>query len=364
MTRLPKVPKRGEAVNDRPKTALSRSQGEACDMMNTWTLPMQRNIAPSLVFAPQVPGHDMEGCPACAARRLPEGTFVQGDSNMRCALLFVVALFCAGNAASAQTVEGRLKQIGETRVVKLAYRSDANPFSFVDPQGQPDGYSIDLCKSIVHSLELQLNAKLAIAWVAVDTRTRFDAIANGLADMECGSSTVSFARMAKVDFSSFIFMENTGLVVRTSSGIFSIGDMGGKKIAVIVGTTNETALVKELQRRQLQTELVRVKDREEGMAALQSAAVDGFASDKLLLIGAQNADAATLKMLPENLSYEPYAIALPRGDWAFRIAVNRGLSQLYGSPQILDIYLKWFAAIGQRPDLLRAAVYIFGTFPE
>ena len=69
-------------------------------------------------------------------------------------------------------------------------------------------------------------------------------------------------------------------------------------------------------------------------------------------------------MLPENLSYEPYAIALPRGDSAFRIAVNRGLSQLYGSPQILDIYLKWFSVLGESHDLFRSAVYIFGTFPE
>ena len=193
---------------------------------------------------------------------------------------------------------------------------------------------------------------------------RFDAVATGLADMECGSSTVSFERMAMVDFSSFIFMENTGLMVRANSGILSVGDMGGKKIAVIAATTNEIALIKELQRRQLQASLIRVKDRREGMAALESGAVDSFASDKLLLIGAQNADASAYKMLPENLSYEPYAIALPRGDWAFRVAVNKGLSQLYSSPQILDIYLKWFAAIGPRPDLLRAAVYIFGTFPE
>jgi ABC-type amino acid transport substrate-binding protein len=69
-------------------------------------------------------------------------------------------------------------------------------------------------------------------------------------------------------------------------------------------------------------------------------------------------------MLPENLSYEPYAIALPRGDSAFRLAVNKGLSQLYSSPEILHIYLKWFAAIGPSPDLMRGAVYIFGTFPE
>jgi glutamate/aspartate transport system substrate-binding protein len=296
--------------------------------------------------------------------RATDSAFVLGESNMRYALLFIVALACANDFASAQTFEGRLKQIGETKVVRLAYRSDAKPFSFVNPQGQPDGYTVDLCKFVVHSLELQLNAKLTIAWVPVDTQNRFDAVATGVADMECGSSTVSFERMAKVDFSSFIFMENTGLLVRTNSGIFSVGDIGGKKIAVIAGTTNENALIKELQRRQLQTSLVRVKDRGEGMAGLESGAVDGFASDKLLLIGAQNADGSTYKMLPENLSYEPYAIALPLGDWAFRIAVNKGLSQLYSSPQILDIYLKWFAAIGQRPDLLRAAVYIFGTFPE
>jgi len=283
---------------------------------------------------------------------------------MRRLVLFLVMVVFAGEAASAQNAEGRLKQIGDTKVVRLAYRSDANPFSFVNATGEPDGYTVDLCKSIVQSLEQQLNAKLAIKWVPVDTQNRFDTVANGAADMECGSTTISFKRMAIVDFSSFIFMENTGLIVRANSGIFSVGDLGGKKIAVIAGTTNETALVKEMQRRQIQASLVRVKDRREGMAGLESGAVDGFASDKLLLIGAQSADASAYKMLPENLSYEPYAIVLPRGDWAFRIAVNKGLSQLYASPQILEIYLKWFAAIGPRPDLLRAAVYIFGTFPD
>ena len=283
---------------------------------------------------------------------------------MRRVLLLIVAFVSASTATSAQVFEGRLKQIHESKVVKLAYRSDASPFSFASTPGQPDGYTIDLCKFIVHSIELQLNAKLTIEWVPVDTQSRFDAVATGLADMECGSSTVSFGRMLKVDFSSFIFMENTGLMVRANSGISSIADVGGKKIAVIAGTTNETALTKEIQRRQLQTSLVRVNDRREGMAALKSGDVDGFASDKLLLIGAQNSGASAYRLLSENLSYEPYAIALPRGDWAFRIAVNRGLSQLYSSPEILEIYLKWFPAMGESHGLFRAAVYIFGTFPE
>ena len=123
-------------------------------------------------------------------------------------------------------------------------------------------------------------------------------------------------------------------------------------------------MTKEVQRRQLQSAVIRVKDRREGITALRTGAVDGFASDKLLLIGDPAAGGADYKMLPENLSTEPYALALPRGDWRFRAAVNKALSELYSSPQILEIYRKWFAALGERPDLLRAAVYIFGTMPE
>jgi glutamate/aspartate transport system substrate-binding protein len=276
--------------------------------------------------------------------------------------LFLAAITCAADAVSAQELDGRLKKVRDTGIIRLAYRLDANPFSFVSAQGDPDGYTIDLCKFVTGSLERQLSSKLRIEWVPVDSQNRFDSIAAGVADIECGSSSVSFARMIKVDFSSFIFMENTGLIVRVNSGISSVGDLNRKKIAVIAGTTNEAALIKEIQRRQFQTDVVRVKDRGEGIAALRNGAVDSFVSDKLLLIGA--ADGATFKMLPENLSSEPYALALPRGDWRFRAAVNQSLSQLYSSPQILDIYRKWFAAIGERPDLLRAAVYLFGTIPD
>jgi glutamate/aspartate transport system substrate-binding protein len=283
---------------------------------------------------------------------------------MRRALLLLIAILGTAEGTSAQELEGRLKRIHDSGVVRLAYRSDANPFSFLSQNGKPEGYSIDLCKFIAGALGRELNKSLSTEWVPVDSQNRFDSIAAGVADIECGSSSVSFARMTKVDFSSFIFMENTGLMVRVSSGVSSLADLNGKKVAVIIGTTNEAALVKEIQRRQFKTEVVRVRDRSDGIVALQSGAVDSFASDKLLLIGARNVDGSMYKMLPENLSSEPYALALPRGDWRLRVAVNKALSQLYSSPQILEIYRKWFAALGERPDLLRAAVYIFGTIPD
>jgi glutamate/aspartate transport system substrate-binding protein len=312
--------------------------------------PGCRRLLPAIV---------LRGCLADTFCRIKSGYL-----QMIRVFLFLVAIACAAGGASAQEMDGRLKQINETGIIRLAHRTDANPFSFLSAQGQPDGYTIDLCKFIAASLERQLSRKLNIEWVSVDSQNRFDSIAAGVADIECGASSVSFARMAKVDFSSFIFMENTGLMVGINSGISGVGDLNGRKIAVIAGTTNEAALTKEIQRRQLQATVIRVKDRSEGIAALRSGAVDSFASDKMLLIGAPNADGSAYKMLPENLSTEPYALALPRGDWRFRVAVNKALSQLYSTPQILDVYRKWFAALGERPDLLRAAVYIFGTVPE
>src|SRR4029077_5653282 len=111
------------------------------------------------------------------------------------AFLFLAAIIAATGGASGQELEGRLKQIYESKIIRLAYRLDANPFSFVSPQGQPDGYTIDLCKHIAASLERQISTKLAIEWVPVDSQNRFDSIAAGVADIECGSSSVSFARI-------------------------------------------------------------------------------------------------------------------------------------------------------------------------
>jgi glutamate/aspartate transport system substrate-binding protein len=97
---------------------------------------------------------------------------------------------------------------------------------------------------------------------------------------------------------------------------------------------------------------------------LSDGTADAFASDKLLLAGAQFSDANGLTLLPDDLSFEPYGIALPRGDWALRLAVNTGLAQAYRSGQALEIFKKWFEQIGLRPGDVMRAVYVFGAFPE
>jgi glutamate/aspartate transport system substrate-binding protein len=282
---------------------------------------------------------------------------------LRTAFAFVALVLTAG-AASAQVPDGRLGTISKTNTVKIAHRTDAVPFSFLNDKKEPAGYTVDLCKLVVRALEKQLGKALEVKWVPVTTETRFEAVANGTADMECGASTATLSRMKQVDFSSFVFIESTGLVARKEAGIASFKDLTGKKIAVIAGTSNERAVTARSKQLQLNATIIAAKDRNDAVAAMEDGRADAFASDKLLLIGAQFKNPQAFFMLPDDLSMEPYAIALPRGDWALRLAVNTGLAQIYGSGEVITVFNKWFAPIGLQPGLLLGAAIALGTLPE
>ena len=287
---------------------------------------------------------------------------------LRSVALSVAALSALSftGAARAQSLDGRLKRIVETRTIAIAYRGDATPFSFTDDKNQITGFTIDLCKRVASSIAIQFNIQgLSIKWVPVTAQTRFDAVVKGQADMECGSSTVSLSRLKEVDFSSYIFVESTGLLVKEASGLRKLADMVGKKIAVIAGTTNDRAINNQLLRRQINASVVAYPSRDEALAALETGKADAFAWDKLLLVGAAAArkGSGQLLLLPEDYSFEPYGIVLPRGDSAFRLAVNTGLSQIYRSSDISEIFNLWFAPLGPPTPLLET-VYTFGAIPD
>jgi glutamate/aspartate transport system substrate-binding protein len=278
----------------------------------------------------------------------------------------LVALLAAAFAVNAQKLDGRLKKIADSGTISIAHRTDAIPFSYVDENKQPVGYTIDLCKRVASLVADRVHVKdIKIRWVPVTSQNRFDAVASGKADLECGSSTVTLSRMQQVDFSSFTFIEGTGLLATKASGMRSLADAAGKRIGVVSGTTNERAVADLDRRLKLGLKVTAMKSRDEAMAALEGGTIDAFASDKLLLVGAgmKSKDPKSLFLLPEDLSFEPYAIALPRGDSGLRLAVNAALSRIYGEGEIVAIFRKWFAPLGDPTPLMRA-MFIFGTLPE
>jgi glutamate/aspartate transport system substrate-binding protein len=277
--------------------------------------------------------------------------------------LFASGLGLAMAADTPVPGDSRLKTIVAKKVIRIAYRADDRPFAFLNEAKEPLGYSIDLCTQVTKSIGQQFGVPdLKIEWVPVTVETRFSAVASGKADMECGSSTVTLGRMKEVDFSNLIFVESTGVLVAAASNIHSFAELAGKKIAVVAGTTNERVVNEQVKARNLNVTVVAVKDRDEAVAALEAGKVDGFASDKLLLAGAQIKHPEALAMLPDDLSIEQYAIVLPRGDWALRLAVNTGLAQIFRSGKTVDLFERWF--FGSRPGILLEALYALGRISD
>ena len=279
------------------------------------------------------------------------------------ALLVLPAAVLAQGATAP--LEGRLKKIKEAQSIGIAYRTDAAPFSFEENK-QAAGYTVDLCRRVVGALEQQLGVKeLKVRWVPVTLQNRFDAVAKGQADLECGASTVTLGRMKEVDFSSFTFVDGTGLLVKSSLAAKGLGDLGSKKIGVIGGSSNERALAEALKARVVNATVVTVQTRDDGLAQLEAGTIDAFASDRVLLIGlaGKAKDPKALALLTDALSFEPYAIALPRGDWQMRLAVNTALAHIYRSGAVGEIFGRWFGAFG-RPGPLVEMTFLFGALPE
>jgi glutamate/aspartate transport system substrate-binding protein len=279
-------------------------------------------------------------------------------------VVFVVSLLASG--AWAQRVPDTLAKIKAAKSITVAFSADSLPFSYVESNNLPAGYSIDLCKRVIAGIGRAVGVPdLAINWVVDTVPSRVAMVANGKADLECANTTQSQFRMKDVDFSSLIFVDGGGFMVRADSTVNGFGDLAGKSIAVTTGTTTEKRVAAMLKDRLVNAKVVQVKDGVEGVALLESGAVAAFASDKIKLVGlaARAKDPKIFVLLAEDLSFEPYAFMLPRNDSAFRFEVNRALTQVYLSGEIDQIFAKWLGPLG-RPSGLLAAMYLLNAIPE
>jgi glutamate/aspartate transport system substrate-binding protein len=281
------------------------------------------------------------------------------------ALLIVLPLLSV-QEVDAQALDGTLKKIKDSGTMNLGYLADAPPFSFLGPDKKPAGYSVELCTRIAGSIQKQLNMNLKLNWVAVTAENRISMVEQGKIDIECGTTTTSLSRYEKVDFSLMTYVDGGTLLTLANSPLRSLTDLSGKKIAVITGTTTESALAKFLKEQFVTgVQLMPVKDHVEGRTALESGTVEAFASDQAILIAAALTakDPKRFALADGLFSYEPYAFMLRRNDPSFRLAVNRALATLYRSGEILPIYDSWFGALGKVGDAIEA-MYMINGLPD
>ncbi len=282
------------------------------------------------------------------------------------ALMAIIVIFSATDLV-AQGSEGTLEKIARTGVFVIGYRTDASPLSYENSDGDPSGYSVDLCRRIAAAIKSHLSDDdIETKFVSVSSDERISAVISGEIDIECGSTTITLSRQEQVDFTIPTFVTGASVLSLAGTGIQGMSDLSGKKVGAVKGTTTVELLRENLQQNLIDANVIIVASREEAMNRLNRGDIDAFASDQIVLIG-QIIEATNPKkysLLDETFSYEPYGLVVRRNDADFRLVANRAISQIYRSGQHIQIFNKWIGRIGIRPPPILLAMYQLNTIPE
>ena len=281
-------------------------------------------------------------------------------ASVACALAVTLA---ALSPVRADTME----KIKTTGAITIGYREASPPFSFNGEAGRPAGYSVDLCNRIAAAAKAELGlSELAVHYVPVTPETRIDRLVSGEIDIECGSTTRTLARQARVDFTLLTYVTGTELLVRVGSGIDGLDGLEGKTVALLPGTTTETLIRSALAKRTVSAVIKPVRDHDEGVAAVEAGTADAYASDEAILIGlARKArDPGQLRLTGALYSLELYALMIRQNDAAFRQLADGTLARIYRSGDINDVYQRWFADWTAPPSRLLVALFLLQSIPE
>lgn len=272
----------------------------------------------------------------------------------------MVATTFTGSALAAEFT-GTLKKIHESGKIVIGHRESSVPFSYLDKNQNPTGYSIELCMKIVDSVEKAVGKSLEVKYVPVNPKTRIALMANGTIDLECGATTNNLTRQKQVEYMPTTFITGTKLLVKKGTGIASVADLDGKAIGLAQGTTNERAIKAIVEKEKMNVKILPVKDHSEGFLALETDRVDAYSTDHILLFGliSKAKSPEEYEVVGDFLSFDPYAIMVRRDDSAFELIGKQTLADLFRSGEINTIYDRWFVPMGvERTDLLNAAFQI------
>ena len=277
------------------------------------------------------------------------------------------ALLCLSVSANAATEWVQtLKRINDSGEINLGYRVDQTPMSFDSGSNKAAGYSVDLCNHIAAAVQQKLSRPdIRVNYLPVTAKSRFDAIQSGKIDILCGATTKTLSRAEIVGFTQSTFVTGGSLLSRKDAAVENLKGLEGKRVGVVTNTTTIEHLNNALKQLAIDVEVVPVGSTKEGMDMLDNKKIDAFAADQVVLIGQviSRGGRERYSLSRELFSFEPFALAVARGDADFQLVADRVLSQLNRSGQIGQIYKRWFGSFGEQLPSGLNALYQLNSTP-
>jgi len=251
----------------------------------------------------------------------------------------------ASTSLSVLAASATLDKIKSTGAVTMGVRESSIPMSYTTGDSRFDGYHIEVCRMILGDIKNNLGmSTIRINYQPVTAQNRVPLVQNGTVDIECGTTTNNSTRAKDVGFANTLYVEEVRIAVKANSGINSISQLVGKKVATTTGTTSVQLLRKHEKANGVNFDEVFGKDHSDSFLLLESGRADAFVMDGSILAGniANSKNPKDYKIVGEVLATEPIAIMVPRNDPEFKAAVNAAIAKIVADGKMPGLWNKWF----------------------
>ncbi|MBU3545472.1 amino acid ABC transporter substrate-binding protein [Polynucleobacter sp. MWH-Mekk-B1] len=258
------------------------------------------------------------------------------------AVLAIVSILASSSVYASSATMDKIKSTG---AVTMGVRESSIPMSYTTGDSRFDGYHVEICRMILADIKDKLGmSAIRINYQPVTSQNRVPLVQNGTVDIECGTTTNNVARAKDVGFANTLYVEEVRIAVKANSGITSISQLAGKKVATTTGTTSVQLLRKHEKANGVNFDEVFGKDHADSFLLLESGRADAFVMDGSILAGniANSKNPKDYKIVGEVLSTEPIAIMVRKDDPEFKVAVNAAIAKIVANGKMPGLWNKWF----------------------
>ena len=256
-----------------------------------------------------------------------------------------VGLAACGAGATSDFSEGSVANIEdkttvdtikENDVIRIGVFGDKPPFSYVDANGDNQGFDVEISKKIAEDL---LGDSSKIEWVITEAANRVEYLETGKVDLMMANFTVTPERSEVVDFANPYMKVSIGIVSPEGDVITDVSQLEGKQLIVNKGTTAEAYFRENYP----DIELLVYEQNTETFQALLDGRGAALAHDNTLIFGWIKDNPGFVAGVEAIGNEDTIAPAVAKGDTALLEWVNEEIDTLNKSGFIAEAYKKTLA---------------------
>jgi len=221
------------------------------------------------------------------------------------------------------------------RIISVGTDHDYPPFEYVDEQGTPQGFNIDLLKAIAETMGLTLKITTG-PWKEIRS-----ALENGQVDMVSGMY-YSPERDMKVEFSVPFILVHQSMFTRHDTGFHKISELKNREIIVQTGDIMHDYVLSN----QITSKIIEVDNTLDGIRLLASGKHDAALLPNLQgQYFLRKYDITNIKAVQPVILGQKYCFAVTEGDRELIDMLDQGLSILKASGKYREIREHWFGVL-------------------